>query len=209
MGGLPWPFMDDSAVRHFVLSGYQPLRYSFPLLSGNTPCPDKNMRPPLPLNLVSGHLFDVIHTSWDRMPSKRPSFEKIARDLKIQRAGGSSHLLGAAVADTMLPTAGKTLPTSSSARSPYMNVAHTARGRDLPLNPPGSTTGSRPSLSDPDASDYLRAETSSDSLGGALVSKETGRCLKHARYSFDGKGEGELPLSVGQELEILDDRYPS
>ena len=37
MGALPWPLMDDSAVRHFVLSGYQPLRHSFRSFSGNTP----------------------------------------------------------------------------------------------------------------------------------------------------------------------------
>ena len=40
MGALPWPLMDDSAVRHFVLSGYQPLRYLFRSFSGsvgNTP----------------------------------------------------------------------------------------------------------------------------------------------------------------------------
>ena len=28
MGALPWPYMDDSAVRHFVLSGYPFLHYS-------------------------------------------------------------------------------------------------------------------------------------------------------------------------------------
>lgn len=28
----------------------------------------------------------------------------------------------------------------------------------------------------------------------------------HARYSFDGSGDGELALREGQELEILDDR---
>ena len=31
----------------------------------------------------------------------------------------------------------------------------------------------------------------------------------HARYSFDGKGEGELPLNVGQEVTILNDQDPS
>ena len=28
MGALPWPHMDDSDVRHFVLSGYPLLHYS-------------------------------------------------------------------------------------------------------------------------------------------------------------------------------------
>ena len=60
-------------------------------------------------------------------------------------------------------------------------------------------------LSGPDASNYLRAETPSDAFGGGLIGEETVRPA-HARYSFDGSGEGELRLVVGQEVEILDDR---
>ena len=60
-------------------------------------------------------------------------------------------------------------------------------------------------FSGPDASNYLRAETPSDALGGALDGEEPSRPA-YARYSFDGKGDGELPLRTGQELEILDDR---
>jgi hypothetical protein len=60
-------------------------------------------------------------------------------------------------------------------------------------------------LSGPDASNYLRAETPSDAFVGGLVGEETGRPA-HARYSFDGTGEGELALVIGQEIEILDDR---
>jgi F-box-like len=37
-----------------------------------------------------------------------------------------------------------------------------------------------------------------------VIAPETGRPA-HARYSFDGRGEGELELAVGQEIEILDD----
>jgi len=59
-------------------------------------------------------------------------------------------------------------------------------------------------LTGPDASNYVRAETPSDAFGGGLVGEETGRPA-HARYSFDGEGDGELPLAVGQELEVLDD----
>ena len=29
--------------------------------------------------------MDIIHASWDRVPSNRPSFEQIANDLKKQR----------------------------------------------------------------------------------------------------------------------------
>ncbi|GLB37220.1 putative cortical protein marker for cell polarity [Lyophyllum shimeji] len=56
----------------------------------------------------------------------------------------------------------------------------------------------------PDASNYLRAETPSDAVGGILA-EETSRPA-HARYSFDGAGEGELPMSAGAEIEVLDDR---
>ena len=55
----------------------------------------------------------------------------------------------------------------------------------------------------PDGSNYLRAETPSEAIGG-IVSGEDSRPA-HARYSFDGQGEGELPLFAGQEIDILDD----
>ncbi|KAK0225768.1 cortical protein marker for cell polarity-domain-containing protein [Armillaria fumosa] len=56
----------------------------------------------------------------------------------------------------------------------------------------------------PDDSNYLRAETPSDAVGG-LMGEDSSRPA-HARYSFDGAGEGELPLSAGAEVEVLDDR---
>lgn len=59
----------------------------------------------------------------------------------------------------------------------------------------------------PDASNYMRAETPSDAAGG-LLAEETSRPA-HARYSFDGTGEGELPISSGAEVEVLDDRDPA
>ncbi|KAI0066221.1 hypothetical protein BV25DRAFT_1518743 [Artomyces pyxidatus] len=58
----------------------------------------------------------------------------------------------------------------------------------------------------PDASNYLRAETPSDAVAGIMAGEEEAGRPAHARYSFDGSGEGELPLTVGQELEVLDDR---
>ncbi|KAG5646314.1 hypothetical protein DXG03_003911 [Asterophora parasitica] len=59
----------------------------------------------------------------------------------------------------------------------------------------------------PDASNYIRAETPSDAMGG-IMAEETSRPA-HARYSFDGAGEGELPISAGAEVEVLDDRDPA
>lgn len=60
---------------------------------------------------------------------------------------------------------------------------------------------------EPDASNYVRAETPSDAVGGMLA-EETSRPA-HARYSFDGAGEGELAISAGTEVEVLDDRDPA
>lgn len=58
-----------------------------------------------------------------------------------------------------------------------------------------------------DGSNYLRAETPSDAVAGGMMAadEETSRPA-HARYSFDGTGEGELALTAGLEVEILDDR---
>ena len=56
----------------------------------------------------------------------------------------------------------------------------------------------------PDGSNYLRADTPSDAMGG-MGSGEDSRPA-HARYSFDGQGEGELSLFAGQEIDILDDK---
>lgn len=52
--------------------------------------------------------------------------------------------------------------------------------------------------------DAGRAETPSDIMAGA-VTEDMARPA-HARYSFDGAGEGELALSAGTEIEVLDDR---
>lgn len=57
----------------------------------------------------------------------------------------------------------------------------------------------------PDASNFARADTPSDAMGGIIAGEELSRPA-HARYSFDGAGEGELPMTAGQELEILDDK---
>jgi hypothetical protein len=90
-------------------------------------------------------------------------------------------------------------------QSPHHNVS--GEKEAVAADAGASSSGHDP-LSGPDASNYVRAETPSDAFGGGLGSEETGRPA-HARYSFDGAGEGELSLVVGQELEILDDGDPS
>ncbi|KAJ6557179.1 cortical protein marker for cell polarity-domain-containing protein [Mycena sp. CBHHK59/15] len=59
----------------------------------------------------------------------------------------------------------------------------------------------------PDASNYMRAETPSDAVGG-IMTEEMSRPAQ-ARYSFDGTGDGELPISAGSAVEVLDDRDPA
>jgi len=56
----------------------------------------------------------------------------------------------------------------------------------------------------PDASNYLRAETPSEVIGG-LLPDENSR-IGHVRYDFAPNGEGELALQTGMEVEILDDK---
>ncbi|TFY65748.1 hypothetical protein EVG20_g5344 [Dentipellis fragilis] len=68
-----------------------------------------------------------------------------------------------------------------------------------------SSVGHGDPFSGPDASNYLRAETPSDAIVGMGMEDDQGRPAR-ARYSFDGSGEGEMPLAVGQEVEVLDDR---
>ncbi|KAI9434573.1 hypothetical protein H4582DRAFT_1818451 [Lactarius indigo] len=84
MGALPWPLMDDEAVRHFVLN--------------------ENMRPSLPpSSLIPGKLMNVIRSSWDRDPTNRPAFDKIARELKKQRAEWSAQSVNSPTFDTPRP----------------------------------------------------------------------------------------------------------
>jgi hypothetical protein len=67
-------------------------------------------------------------------------------------------------------------------------------------------TTAEPDPFGPDGSNYLRAETPSDAVVGTMAAEEEFTRPAHARYSFDGKGEGELPLTAGLEVEVLDDR---
>lgn len=71
-GSLPWPMMDDDAVKRFVLVD--------------------NMRPSLPLTRLSNSpLTNIIHAAWDAKPRRRPSFKRISQDLeKLKVEAGSS-----------------------------------------------------------------------------------------------------------------------
>lgn len=107
-----------------------------------------------------------------------------------------AHINAAATSATILGGKGQDVSGEKEA---------TAAGAAAIAADAGASSSGHDPLSGPDASNYLRAETPSDAFGGGLVGEETGRPA-HARYSFDGSGEGEMALVVGQELEILDDR---
>lgn len=53
-----------------------------------------------------------------------------------------------------------------------------------------------------------RPETPSDAMGMAMDEGDFGDVNRptHARYSFAGGAEGELPVTAGQEVIVLDDR---
>ena len=110
-----------------------------------------------------------------------------------------AHINAAATSATILGGRGPEVSGEKEAAA-----AATAAGAAVIAADAGASSSGHDPLSGPDASNYLRAETPSDAFGGGLVGEETGRPA-HARYSFDGSGEGELALVVGQELEILDD----
>lgn len=64
---------------------------------------------------------------------------------------------------------------------------------------------------DPDT--WTRPGTPSDTMGGMGMTNE-GEPVDvnrptHARYSFAGGAEGELPVAAGQEIVVLDDRDES
>ena len=94
-----------------------------------------------------------------------------------------------------------TRTTILAAHGPFnhIGVEKEEAAREGAVEPEGDPFG-------PDASNYLRAATPSDAVIGTMVAEEEGTRPAHARYSFDGSGEGELPLTAGTEIEVLDDR---
>jgi hypothetical protein len=87
----------------------------------------------------------------------------------------------------------------------YGGSSHNAEREEKAMGSP--LTEQDPFGPGPDASNYVRAVTPLDAAGG-LLAEETSRPA-HARYSFDGAGEGELPMSSGAEVDVLDDRDPA
>ncbi|EJD03004.1 uncharacterized protein FOMMEDRAFT_134152 [Fomitiporia mediterranea MF3/22] len=69
-------------------------------------------------------------------------------------------------------------------------------------------TSADPFAQEHDGDNFQRAETPSEVIAIGTANEEQGRPA-HARYSFDGAGEGELALAEGMSLEILDDRDPN
>jgi abelson tyrosine-protein kinase 1 len=74
--------------------------------------------------------MNVIRASWDRVPSNRPSFEKIARDLKKQRSEWSLQSPNSLALDTP-----KTIPLVAEwdSQSPYRFLHHSPDIMPRPL----------------------------------------------------------------------------
>jgi abelson tyrosine-protein kinase 1/abelson tyrosine-protein kinase 2 len=153
------------------------------------PSPVENMRPPLPPSSFSyGPLMTTIRSSWDFVPSHRPSFEKIARDVKKMRAErlntfpsgdspkptplldqwGASHPYRAHHSPDILP---QPLPNSGPPATPLIDNLHeravhpgSALGLDLgPGVPVLSATG-------PTRSSSMSSDTLASSAGTANLS---------------------------------------
>ena len=83
-GSLPWPFMDDDATRHDVLSA---LNISFLLLVlVDQLNAEEHSRPSLPMmHITTPALIELLRVCWHQDPFQRPPFSQIAADLKKLR----------------------------------------------------------------------------------------------------------------------------
>ncbi|THU90560.1 hypothetical protein K435DRAFT_968632 [Dendrothele bispora CBS 962.96] len=73
MGRMPWPLVDDDTVRHFVLH--------------------EDSRPHIPQSrFATQNMQDLLRSCWAVDPFHRPTFSKVAHDLKLMRktAGANS-----------------------------------------------------------------------------------------------------------------------
>ncbi|KAL6310506.1 cortical protein marker for cell polarity-domain-containing protein [Sparassis latifolia] len=136
-------------------------------------------------------LIGILWTLFSRRGDKLSKFDTADIDQDDDSTHRPSSLLAHINAATRTTILGAT--------SPFGPMNTEKEGEDAG----GAATSSDHDPFEPDASNYVRAETPSDAIIG-MGGEETSRSA-HARYSFDGEGEGELPLTAGQELEILDD----
>ncbi|KAI0070360.1 hypothetical protein K474DRAFT_1608840 [Panus rudis PR-1116 ss-1] len=137
-------------------------------------------------------LIGILWTLFSRRDDKYNKFDPADADDDSSTNHRPTSLLehiNAATRNTILGTPNE-LYNSSAEKSASSAVGVGAAGEHDPFGP--------------DASNYLRAETPSDAFVG--MGGEDSSRPAHARYSFDGNGEGELPLEKGQEIEVLDDR---
>ncbi|KAJ3509359.1 hypothetical protein NLJ89_g5260 [Agrocybe chaxingu] len=112
MGDIPWPNLDDDSVRHFLLK--------------------ENGRPPVPKNSRFNipAVQELLRTCWDGNPDKRPTFMKIARDLRLVRKS-----FGHEVDSPHLPPIAD-LPEYKSSPSPDMRPSDLPQFLQGVLGPP-------------------------------------------------------------------------
>lgn len=89
-GSIPWPTLNDIAVKRDVLGGLDIEHINFiPLMQPTTV---NHSRPPFPATLVEElGLTEVLHSSWHSAPATRPSFRKLRQSMETLR-GLSNHV---------------------------------------------------------------------------------------------------------------------
>ena len=85
------------------------------------------------------------------------------------------------------------------------------KGEKDDQHPDVGSPGSETYAGEHEPGPYIRAtDTPIDAAPGTLQNEgEDMARPTHVRYSFEGEGEGELPLSAGAQVIVLDDRDPA
>jgi abelson tyrosine-protein kinase 1 len=134
MGGLPWPRVDDQAVRRFVLRESSLNLALLLLLSHRMACEEDNTRPPfLRTRVVTNGLLELLTACWHRDPFRRPQFSQIVRDIRgLRRSVGTEAPIELDDSSKPSPRTGKWGSEVVVAESPDM------RPEPLPIIPPTS-----------------------------------------------------------------------
>lgn len=153
-------------------------------------------------------LIGILWTLFARRDNKKVEYAMFDDDVSSEHQRPSSLLehINAATRGAIL---GGSSPFSHPADQDHDRALDNEKDEDAY----GAAGAAGLSSSDPfagehDGDNFRRAETPSDAIAmGGMATEESGRPV-HARYSFDGEGEGELSMEEGMSLEVLDDRDP-
>jgi abelson tyrosine-protein kinase 1/abelson tyrosine-protein kinase 2 len=145
------------------------------------------MRPSLPPSqLLAGPLMNVIRLSWDQLPSNRPSFEQIAREIKKLRAERGTQGLSTPFCDSPQPPS---ILDQWGAQDSYHHH-HSPDILPLPLPSGGSSTGREDSTFPVNSSSDLgyRGSALELDIGNDEARSESNVHAEQGREDFWGKG---------------------